>query len=410
MASLDERTLKSGEISYRVIWWRHGTRQTESGFATKRDALRFKKAVEAAGNGWPDGWVPGRGWARDLGVTNSADTRFLTVAHRWLDTRTRLGSDQRARYRSCINNRSFAAWHDFDIAAIGPDEIAAWILAQQADGAAAKTISNKHGLLFGIFKYAQTRHLIQSNPCSLSELPSRREAWSSTDENGHRVHYFTPEQFELLLASAPADTLELLVVAVGTGLRWGELSALQARDVLSEDDHPSLRVARAWKRVVDSETGRRTLALGPPKTVAGRRNVFVAGPVWEILLRRQQAAVGPESFLFTGPAGRAWNYESFFEQRWTPTRQRAAQAAEKNAVAWPAKTGLHMLRHSYAVWSLSAGVSLEHMQDQMGHESITMTKDTYGGFLPGSRGKAAETIGLAMGKIEGIRRIAQGAA
>jgi hypothetical protein len=31
MASLDERTLKSGEISYRVIWWWHGTRQTESG-------------------------------------------------------------------------------------------------------------------------------------------------------------------------------------------------------------------------------------------------------------------------------------------------------------------------------------------------------------------------------------------
>ena len=179
MASLDERTLKSGEISYRVVWWQHGKRQTESGFAGKSDGLRFKKAVEAAGNVWPEGWVPGRGWARDLGVTNSSDTRFLTVAHRWLDTRTRIGSDQRARYRSCITNRSFAVWHEIDIASIGPDEVAAWILEQQANGAAPKTISNKHGILFGIFKYAQTRHLIQSNPCSLSELPSRREAWSS---------------------------------------------------------------------------------------------------------------------------------------------------------------------------------------------------------------------------------------
>ncbi len=41
-----------------------------------------------------------------------------------------------------------------------------------------------------------------------------------------------------------------------------------------------------------------------------------------------------------------------------------------------------MLRHSYAVWALSDGVPLEHLQDQMGHATISMTKDIYGGFVP----------------------------
>lgn len=51
-----------------------------------------------------------------------------------------------------------------------------------------------------------------------------------------------------------------------------------------------------------------------------------------------------------------------------------------------------MLRHSYAVWALSDGVPLEHLQDQMGHATIAMTKDIYGGFVPTARAEAVSRI------------------
>ena len=76
--------------------------------------------------------------------------------------------------------------------------------------------------------------------------------------------------------------------------RWGpvfaggELSALQVRDVLSEDEHPSIRVRRAWKRVVDPDTGHKTLALGLPKVVGAATRRL---PSWHGTCR---APGGPE--------------------------------------------------------------------------------------------------------------------
>ena len=79
------------------------------------------------------------------------------MADRWLASRTKVGSDQSSRYRGTLKNHSFESFHAMDIADIGPNDIAAWVLAQLKAGVSAKTIANKHCILFGIFKYARTR-------------------------------------------------------------------------------------------------------------------------------------------------------------------------------------------------------------------------------------------------------------
>ena len=90
-----------------------------------------------------------------------------------------------------------------------------------------------------------------------------------------------------------------------------------------------------------------------------------------------------------------------------PLRDRAHALAHTRGMDWPDRCTVHMLRHSYAVWSLSAGVPLEQVQDQTGHASIIMTKDKYGGFLPNSRQESAEVLGKALSGIVGIRRAAR---
>ncbi|MFR9793135.1 hypothetical protein ACL07V_31455 [Streptomyces sp. MB22_4] len=59
--------------------------------------------------------------------------------------------------------------------------------------------------------------------------------------------------------------LDLADWLVGTGMRWGEATALHVRDV----DHPLHSVQRAWKRAASGDSGP-AYFLGPPKTKKAR--------------------------------------------------------------------------------------------------------------------------------------------
>ena len=41
----------------------------------------------------------------------------------------------------------------------------------------------------------------------------------------------------------------------------------------------------------------------------------------------------------------------------------------------------HMLRHTTVVWSLAAGVRIEVVSEQLGHASLQITYDVYGGLI-----------------------------
>jgi site-specific recombinase XerD len=44
-----------------------------------------------------------------------------------------------------------------------------------------------------------------------------------------------------------------------------------------------------------------------------------------------------------------------------------------------------MLRHTYASNALSAGVNIKELQEQLGHESVTETLDTYSHLMTENR-------------------------
>jgi integrase len=67
---------------------------------------------------------------------------------------------------------------------------------------------------------------------------------------------------------------------------------------------------------------------------------------------------------------------------------------------WPkliAKTGLrrfriHDLRHTYASLLIQNGESLAYVRDQLGHQSIQLTVDTYGHLVPGGNKQAVDRL------------------
>jgi hypothetical protein len=77
-------------------------------------------------------------------------------------------------------------------------------------------------MLHGVFKRAVRDRVIGHNPCADTELPKVVPA---------KVRILAPEEFDRLLAQIPAGYRALVLTAIETGLRWGELIALRPRHV-----------------------------------------------------------------------------------------------------------------------------------------------------------------------------------
>ena len=61
----------------------------------------------------------------------------------------------------------------------------------------------------------------------------------------------------------------------------------------------------------------------------------------------------------------------------------------------------HCLRHSFACLHLLAGESPSYVQDQLGHYSISMTKDSYGQWFPASNKEAADRLDDGFEEMQG---------
>ena len=171
---------------------------------------------------------------------------------------------------------------------------------------------------------------------------------------------------------------------VGTGLRWGEATALTVADVDLDPGAASVRVTKAWKR---GEQG--TFRLGGPKTRRSRRTVTL--PV-DVL-----AAVAPlcasrsgDDLLFTGRKGARVAHQNFHGRVWTPLR---AVLPEHR------RPTIHDLRHTHASMLIKAGVPLPVIQRRLGHESIQTTIDVYGHLDASAGAVAAEAANRALADL-----------
>jgi integrase len=228
---------------------------------------------------------------------------------------------------------------------------------------APKTIRNFHGLLFGIIQSAvdADKPLRASNPCIHTRLPE-------DDHTADEMVFLEREEYAVLRSHLAQDAIDMIDALVGTGLRWGEITALQPRDLALLSARPTLRVQRAWKR------GEHGKYLGAPKSKKSRRTLVLT-PQQVALFRRNCRGKRPEDFVFTAPEGGAWDSGGFYTARW---KQAVAAAAEDGLTKKPR---IHDLRHTHVAWLIARKVPLPAIQARLGHESITTTVDRYGHLL-----------------------------
>ena len=199
------------------------------------------------------------------------------------------------------------------------------------------------------------------------------------------------EQASILLAACPPALRPLVLAALGTGMRLGELLGLHAGHVRLDGSSPAVRVEQALSR---------TGELGPVKTPKSRRSVLLS-PQTAALFAELVDGKQPGELVFAAPEGGPWDAGNMRYRYWrlaVAAAQRCelhpplAAAVEKvdplavSACECPtrlhAAPRFHDLRHSHVAYLIAAGWDFYMIQLRLGHASIKTTFDTYGHLLP----------------------------
>ncbi len=375
-----------------MVWRLGGTRdgayQAET-FSVGSDAQNlaradgFKRMVDAAGQHWSDGWVKGEGFVRPPGESDPLKPpRFVDLAEEYVRQIVDLSPGQRKRYLGHLKVLGKPGWGSLlftkPVTSIHEADIKDWLIDWDRS---LKTKANYHGLIHGVFVYAVKRGYLHANP-ALGTAPKQSRVKQSRPE----LRFLTERELETAVRLAGVHG-DLLSVTVGTGLRFGEVSALWVGDV--DLDRRTIRISKAWKRngeddatdtpawiakQLRSKHTMRDHHLGNPKTPKSRRTITVSPEVAKVLARRV-AGKTPDDFVFTTRNGLPLHNGDFYTHVWRKLMK--ALAAEGIA---PFR--FQDLRHTHVAWLVAGGAPLPHIQARLGHESITTTIDTYDHLLP----------------------------
>jgi integrase len=200
----------------------------------------------------------------------------------------------------------------------------------------------------------------------------RREVW------------VTRSQLDMLAQGITPRYRALVMVAVLTGMRWGELAVLRWNDVRLDkpvDDGAvsgpgRLRVVRALSD--PSRCGRDRRIKGP-KTQAGRRTIALDQETCQALrVHWEQFGDKDTGLVFTTPGGACGPGGALAANNFRRVWLRVLKHAGLDG-GWPEYGGLHFhdLRHSHATWLLALRVPMIAVSARLGHASPVITMMTY---------------------------------
>jgi integrase len=228
---------------------------------------------------------------------------------------------------------------------------------------------------------AQRDSLITRNVAALARPPSveRREMRALTKA----------EVARLLQATADDQFGPLFALAIGSGLRLGEIVGLSWDDIDLDDRRLTVRrtMARAYGGGYD---------FAEPKTKRSRRTVMLPALAVDAL-KRQKARQAATRLA----AGTAWQdtrnlvFTDVVGRSVQPGHVSKSFRAVADRLGLPVR--LHDLRHTAATLMLAAGVPLKVVSETLGHASIVVTADVYAHVTPDLKREAADAMDRALG-------------
>lgn len=263
------------------------------------------------------------------------------------------------------------------------------LLNGMTDKYSRSTVSLVKIILNSMFKQACKNRLILSNPVENTTMPKEKKM--------KKIRVFTVEEQKLFLEHAQGSIYYgLYIVALGTGMRSGELRALQWNDI--DFEKKKISVNGTLKYI--AKGGKEKYRIDTPKTESSRREIPMLDNVYLILKRhkieqmKQKVLLGElwrpqtgfESLVFTGAFGTCITDTALYQDM-----KKIVGEIRKEGYEFENATP-HVLRHTFATRGLENGIPPKVMQELLGHTSITMTLDIYSHVLPDTKAEEMKKL------------------
>lgn len=373
MASIHKRMVDRSP-RYDVSYREPDGRQRRKTFKRRADAERFVSTVEADVL---------RGTYLD---PDAGRITFKRYADDWLKSKT-FEPTTREQVELRLRLHVYPVLGPKMLAQIKPTTIQSWLSGLSGASNTRRTILAN---VSSILSAAVDDERIAKNPCKAGSV-------NRPKRDASRITPWQVERVAAMRAALPAQYRIALDLAVGLGLRQGEVFGL------SPDDVDFLRGSVEIKRQVKVLSGNR-LVFGLPK---GNKTRKVPLPATLCDLLAGHLAVQPAravtlpwgdvdgkpttaSLVLTTRERKPLNRNYFNSHVWHKARATANVPPDR-------ANGMHALRHHYASVLLDAGESIKAVSEYLGHADAGFTLRTYTHLMPSSDERTRSAIDTAFG-------------
>lgn len=250
----------------------------------------------------------------------------------------------------------------------------------KSGGLSMRSISNTHRVLSSVLESAVQWQLILTNVAKRTKPPKIEKKQAA---------HFNEEEVQKMLIALEKESIKyqtLVNLALATGLRRGELLALEWEDINWSDQ--TVIVNKSF-----NYTPEKGLFTKMPKTETSKRTVSIPSSVILFLKKHKKKQVEDKLAL-----GNLWHengkvFTTFDGNPMFPDTISTwfPKFLKRNNLP---HLSFHGLRHTSATLLISQGVHPKTISSRLGHSNISTTMDIYGHALQSSDQEAAQKIDL----------------
>lgn len=256
------------------------------------------------------------------------------------------------------------------------------------NGTTENQIKEINKVLKNFFSWCVEQEYIKRNPCSAKsiELPGKSEELGVDDEN--EIYLFKDDEVEkiVLQSNKNNDNISIIVLlALGTGLRQGEILALPKKNL--NLTNKTIKVEQTLKKVKIYESQEKYYyenKLQKPKTKTSIRTVNIPDNLISMLknyiikvekkYNENNLSFSDDSLIFVT---KTCSYIDAVDLRrsWRRFLERACVNYQK----------FHALRHTYASMLFKNGATILEVKELLGHSDSKITEKIYIHLYPESK-------------------------
>lgn len=232
------------------------------------------------------------------------------------------------------------------------------------EGISKNFLSNISGVLSGSLKYAvYPSQYIKDNPMQYIKVPS-------IDTKKEKIRTITVEEFNKIMPHFKDSFHEIpLMIAFHTGMRIGEITALQWNDI--DFDKKNIDINKSLMRLEKD-----VYIDGPTKTKSSMREVSIGDTLLNYLkkvqLQQKRDKLSYGQYYIKND-NRVCLKES--GEHVKPSNLKYTERKIRKLLG--RGFSFHDLRHTHATILIENGANIKYVQERLGHSKISTTMDTY---------------------------------